>query len=381
MSILALTPSPEALVPLRRELPDHDFIVEPHTHDALARVRDSDVTLILLDEAFAGGAALDLLPRLVTGGVPVVVLARAPSAHVILDAMERGAHDVLRFPPDASRVRALVDAYSVMADWNEPSASMAEAADDSMLCRGRGMVEVLKTVSQVAPTPATVLIRGESGTGKELIAQSIHERSKRSGLFVPINCAALPENLLESELFGHEKGAFTGAEMRKIGRFERAEGGTLFLDEIGDMPVALQAKILRALQAKEIERVGGNATIRVNTRVIAATHANLESLIVAGRFRSDLYYRLNVVTLIIPPLRVRGPETIRLLVTHFVNRAVRAYDRPTRSISPEVFPLLYRHPWPGNVRQLENAAERAVLACEGYTLLPRHLPPEVQDPA
>jgi transcriptional regulator with PAS, ATPase and Fis domain len=239
---------------------------------------------------------------------------------------------------------------------------------------------VFKTIAKAAGSDATVLVLGESGTGKEMVARVLHSRSHRAkGHFVAINCAAIPENLLESELFGHEKGAFTGAIGRRIGRFERASGGTLFLDEIGDMSLALQSKILRAIQEREIERVGGTATVGIDVRIVAATNRNLLEAVHEGRFREDLFYRLAVVTVNLPPLRERGTD-LELLASHLVARYAREHKRPVRAISEEVFSVLHRHPWPGNVRQLRNAMERAVVMSQGEVLLPEHLPADVAQP-
>jgi transcriptional regulator with PAS, ATPase and Fis domain len=236
-------------------------------------------------------------------------------------------------------------------------------------------------VGRVAASPATVLILGESGTGKELVAKAIHRNSGRAaGPFVAINCAAIPENLLESELFGHEKGAFTGAIGRRIGRFERASGGTLFLDEIGDMSLALQSKILRALQEREIERVGGSSAVPIDVRIVAATNRDLQAAVAEGRFREDLFYRLAVVSLTLPPLRERGAD-LDLLASHFVAHYAREHARPVRAVAEEVFAALRSHPWPGNVRQLRNAMERAVVMSDGEVLLPQHLPPDILHPS
>jgi transcriptional regulator with PAS, ATPase and Fis domain len=247
------------------------------------------------------------------------------------------------------------------------------AADDELVGSSPALLEAFKTVGRIGPSPATVLVTGESGTGKELVARAIHRVSPRAaGPFVAVNCAAIPEDLLESELFGHERGAFTGAVARKVGRFERAHGGTLFLDEIGDMSLVLQAKILRALQEREIERVGGEERIPLDVRVVAATHRDLAALIAEGEFREDLFYRLAVVRLHLPPLRER-PGDVRALVLHYAARFARAYGRPLRAVSDEALARLEAHPWPGNVRELRNAVERAVLLATGDVLLPAHL--------
>ena len=237
---------------------------------------------------------------------------------------------------------------------------------------------VYEQVSQVARTDTTVLIRGESGTGKELIAQAIHYNSLRAKRpFIKVSCAALPESLIESELFGYERGAFTGAQATRKGRFELAEGGTLFLDEIGELSLATQIKLLRVIQAREFERLGGTKTIRANVRLITATHKDVESAIRGGSFREDLYYRLNVFAIFLPPLRERKPD-ILLLADHFVEKASLAHGRHIKRISTPAIDMLMSHHWPGNVRELENAIERAVVMCDGQVVHAHHLPPTLQ---
>jgi Nif-specific regulatory protein len=240
------------------------------------------------------------------------------------------------------------------------------------------MRDVYEQIAQVAPSGATVLVRGESGTGKELVAHAIHYNSPRSSKpFVKVNCAALPESLIESELFGHEKGAFTGAVARKRGRFELAEGGTLFLDEIGDLSPAMQVKLLRALQEREFERVGGTETIKVNVRLITATNVDLEQAVSDGRFRSDLYYRLNVFSIYLPPLRERKTD-ILLLADHFLEKYGRQNGKRIKRISTPAIDMLMSYHWPGNVRELENVVERATLVCEGNVIHGYQLPPTLQ---
>jgi two-component system, NtrC family, response regulator AtoC len=242
------------------------------------------------------------------------------------------------------------------------------------------MLEVFKTVARVAPTRSTVLVQGESGTGKELIARAIHYNSDRAqGAFVTVDCGALPETLLESELFGHERGAFTGATALKRGLFEVGRGGTCFLDEIGDISPAVQSRLLRVLQEHEVKRVGGTEPIKVDVRVIAATNKNLEALVKAHRFREDLFYRLSVVTLHLPPLRERVDD-IPLLADFFLRKYAREAGQPVERIAPEAMALLCAHPWPGNVRELEHAIERAVILTRNPTLLPQDLPPDFQAP-
>jgi DNA-binding NtrC family response regulator len=235
------------------------------------------------------------------------------------------------------------------------------------------MREVFKAIGLASATDAAVLIVGESGTGKELVAEALHRHSRRAaGPFVRVNCGALPEGLIESELFGHERGAFTDADRQRPGRFERAEGGTIFLDEIGELPLSAQAKILRVLQQREFERVGGTETLRSDARVISATHRDLPAEVAAGRFREDLYYRLNVARIVIPPLRDR-PEDIPALAEHILRRVERRHGWRALSISPEALAAIRERPWPGNVRQLENALARAAIAARGRAILPEHL--------
>ena len=240
------------------------------------------------------------------------------------------------------------------------------------------MRQIFEQVAQVAGTNTTVLVRGESGTGKELIAHAIHYSSLRAKKpFIKVSCAALPESLIESELFGHEKGAFTGAEARKKGRFELAEGGTLFLDEIGDVNPSTQVKLLRVLQEREFERVGGTETIKANVRLLAATNKDLERAMNTGAFREDLYYRLNVFTIFVPPLRERKADLL-MLADHFLEKFAREHKRSIRRISTPAIDMLASYHWPGNVRELENTLERAVLMCDGEVIHGHHLPPSLQ---
>ena len=270
--------------------------------------------------------------------------------------------------------------------FRQPSATLrpvrpTPAADDALtsaIGQSPRMQAALKVARQVANSTATVLIQGESGTGKELLARIVHQHSSRAREpFVAVNCAAIPETLLETELFGHEKGAFTGAASRRVGRFERANGGTLFLDEVGDMSPAMQAKILRVLQEEEIERVGGERPIHVDVRIVAATNRDLAVEVEAGRFREDLFYRLAVVVMHLPPLRERGDD-VELLARHFLEHFARKHGRPVHEMSDGALDLLRSHAWPGNIRQLRNVIERALLVSEGGVLLPEHLPPEVR---
>jgi DNA-binding NtrC family response regulator len=301
----------------------------------------------------------------------LVLAAATPSLRMALAAPALGAAELLTLPLRAEEIARVLRAGERSADA-VPLPEVPEG-DDEVVGSSPALVEVFKTVGRVGPSDATVLVTGESGTGKELVARAVHRVSTRAGgPFVAVNCAAIPEDLLESELFGHEKGAFTGAVARKIGRFERAGGGTLFLDEIGDMSLVLQAKILRAVQEREIERLGGEERIPLDVRVVTATHRDLPALIASGDFREDLYYRLAVVRLHLPPLRER-PGDLRPLALYYAARFARAYGRPVRAMSEGALERLATHRWPGNIRELRNALERAVLIAPGEVILDEHV--------
>lgn len=312
--------------------------------------------------------------------VPVILITAGGTSDTAIEAMKLGAFDYLLKPLDFGRVRSLVRrAFEIRRLMREPVSVDPEvgaipAGHDAIVGRGPAMQEVYKAIGRVAPQTVTVLVRGESGTGKELVGRAIYQHSNRcDGPFLAVNCAAIPETLLESELFGHEKGAFTGADRRHIGKFEQCSGGTLLLDEIGDMPLLLQGKILRVLQDQQFERVGGNQTIRTDVRIIASTNRDLEQMVAAGAFRSDLYYRLNVYTITLPPLG-RRPEDLPLLVDHFLVRANRELGKDIRSIAPEAMDLLRAYAWPGNVRQLQSVLKQAVLRTAGPVLVADYLP-------
>jgi DNA-binding NtrC family response regulator len=374
MAVLALTGSPAALAQLSAEFGESEFCIETRPSFGVVRAQETHWSVVLIDADFADAGSLDIIERLAGTGQAVALMTRAPSLRLTLDAMDRGARDVLSLPLDAAKLRDLVVRCRKIAVRAPNVERVAVETADAMIGESARMLDAFKAVARVARSNATVLIRGESGTGKELIARTVHERSARSAQpFVAVNCAAIPESLLESELFGHEKGAFTGAIARRVGRFERANGGTIFLDEIGDMSLPLQAKILRVLQEREIERVGSSASVAVDVRLVAATHRDLEQDVKAGRFREDLYYRLAVVSLHLPPLRERGDD-LRLLAEHYLAHYAREYRRPVHTISAEALALLRAHHWPGNVRQLRNVIESAVLQVDGGVLLPSHLP-------
>jgi DNA-binding NtrC family response regulator len=340
------------------------------------------VAPVLADEADAELSAwAETLARL-SSRPRLIALASAPSVGLALRVSRLCAGELLAIPVDRERARLLLRRLMSAADERPvalPEVSPEMAGTHQMVAQSPAMLAVAATIARVAPSTATVLILGASGTGKELVARAIHQNGPRAtGPFVPVNCAAIPENLLESELFGHEKGSFTGAVARRIGRFERAAGGTLFLDEIGDMSLVLQSKILRAVQEREIERVGDQELIPVDVRLIAATHHDLREAIAQGRFREDLYYRLAVVTLRLPPLSERGNDLV-LLVAHFIREFGERYGRPVRGITDRALERLQRHDWLGNVRELRSVIERAVLITTDDTLRSEHLPDEWGD--
>jgi DNA-binding NtrC family response regulator len=349
-----------------------------HTQaEGLRLLAGGEWDVILLDADFCG-AGLELLTRLRSDrSTPVVMLSGRPSLDLTLEAIERGAYDVLSKPPAPGRLREILSATHGSRGVRPLPAT---ASQDAVIGSSPEMLGIFKAIARAAASDATVLILGESGTGKEMVARVLHARSVRSrGPFVAINCAAIPENLLESELFGHEKGAFTGAIGRRIGRFERANGGTLFLDEIGDMSFALQSKVLRALQEREIERVGSCSPVPIDVRIVAATNRDLSREVREEKFREDLFYRLAVVTLKLPPLRTRGMD-LEFLVEHFVATYSTDHGRSISGIAEATMEALRSHPWPGNVRQLRNAIERAVVMSTGDVLLPHHLPSEILNP-
>jgi DNA-binding NtrC family response regulator len=315
------------------------------------------------------------------GGPRLVVAAHRPSMGLVLRAEKLGVLDLLSLPVRRDDfLRALQRILSAAAEVPVPLRDVDPdiVGQYALVGQSPAMLEVYKLMARVAASTATVVVQGESGTGKEVVARAIHLNGpKASGPFVAVNCAAIPENLLESELFGHEKGAFTGAIARKMGRFEQAAGGTLFLDEIVDMSLALQAKILRAVQEREIERVGGGETIPVEVRLIAATNRDLKEAIAQGRFREDLYYRLAVITIRLPKLAERGDDLV-LLTAYFVRHFAERYGKRISAISDRALDLLRNHAWVGNVRELRNVIERAVIVAAGDTLRVEHLPDELR---
>jgi two-component system, NtrC family, response regulator HydG len=348
---------------------------------AIRLVRERAYDLVLMDVRMLKVSGLEALAAIkaINPAIPVVIMTAFSSVETAVAALKQGAHDYLTKPLDFDKLRVTLErAMEHTRLKAENRALRAELAGrferGRIIGRSPAMQRLLDTVAQVAPSEATVLISGESGTGKEVVAGLLHANSARSeGPFVSLNCAAITESLMESELFGHEKGAFTGAERRREGRFQQADGGTLFLDEVSEMPLSMQAKLLRVLQEREFTRVGGDTLLRVDVRVIAATNTQLPDRIAAGRFREDLYYRLNVVALHLPPLRDRR-EDIPLLAQHFLEMFAAKNRKPVKGFSPQAMERLIRRDWPGNVRELMNAVERAVVLARGDYLADEDLP-------
>jgi two-component system nitrogen regulation response regulator GlnG len=337
--------------------------------EALRMIKSSDYDLAILDIKMPGLSGLELLDRVreLKSDLLVVIMTAEASMKNAVEAMKRGAYDYLTKPFDLDVIDAIIEKVDRAREMTSQVTFLKEELKDryqlekTIIGNSPAMREIYKTIGKVAPSDVTVLIQGESGTGKELIARAIHFNSKRLGKpFIALNCAAIPKDLLESELFGFEKGAFTGATERKLGKFEQANGGTIFLDEIGDMPIDLQSKILRVLQEKEVTRTGGNQNIAVDVRIVAATNQDLEESVRRKEFREDLFYRLNVIPLQLVPLRERK-EDIPLLVEYFLAKICTELESPPKRCSPEALRLLSGYGWPGNVRELENTLKRAVI--------------------
>src|ERR1044071_6134828 len=337
---------------------------------ALRFARENQFDLVLTDYKMTGMDGLTLLGELLKldPSIIVVMMTAHGSVDSVKEALRGGAFDYLEKPIDRSQLLKIV----------ENALGRLNSIDDEIIGESEEMQRVKKMILKVAGSMSTVLIRGESGVGKERVARAIHKASPRAGeIFQAVNCAAINENLLESELFGHEKGSFTGAHVQKKGQFEIADKGTLFLDEIGDLNISMQAKILRALQEKEVMRVGGSKPIKVNVRVIAATNRDLEAMVKDSRFREDLYYRLNIIPIVIPPLRNRRDD-IPTLVDFFIAKHSAGAQRSIRGLTASARNLIMSYSWPGNVRQLESAIERAILLCEGSEVDVEDLPVEIR---
>jgi Nif-specific regulatory protein len=351
----------------------HEVDEASNGNAAIERLHDSYFDVVLSDLKMGGSDGLDVLrtTRALHPTTAVILMTAFGSVTTAVEAMKAGAFDYVQKPFEIEEMEVKIEkALEVKRLKHELDYLRHTQQDiyefDRIVGSSEALQRVLDMVKKVAKSNTTVLIRGETGTGKELIAGAIHHNSLRTSRnFVKVNCAALQENLLESELFGHEKGAFTGADKQRIGRFEQADGGTLFLDEIGDMSPSTQAKILRVLQEHEFERLGGTRTLRVDVRLIAATNRDLSSMVQAGRFRDDLYYRLNVVSIEMPPLRERKDDIVPL-ANFFIRRFAGELKKKTEGIEPDAQKLLMRYNWPGNIRELENTIERAMLLAEGH---------------
>ncbi len=373
--------------------PAHRVEVASTGAQAIANLRAQLPDVILLDLRLPDQSGLDVFQQIrrIDARIPVIFVTVAKGAETAIEAMKQGAYDYLFKPIGLSQLRRVVgEAIEVARRMREPARLVdtpddSEVSGDSILGSCPAMQEVYKAIGRVASQDVPVLINGESGTGKELVARAIYQHGSRAKEpFLALNCAAIPENLLESELFGHEKGSFTGADRRRIGKFEQCNCGTIFLDEVGDMPPALQAKILRVLQEQAFERVGGNETIRTNVRIIAATHRDLKSASEDGRFRLDLYYRLSVITINLPSLRDRG-EDLPMLVRYYVRRFGREMGREIADVAPAAIDRLRDYGWPGNIRELQNVLRQALLrhtakCCSQSFCLSSRVPGQRQEP-
>ena len=383
--LLLIDDDPESLPDKVRHLfpaPAHRVETAYTGSEGLKCIAAAPPDVILLDLRLPDQSGLEVLNqiRAIDARIPIVFVTLSRSADSAIEAMRQGAYDYLLKPLDVQKLdRVISEALKVARLMREPAVVAGTPPDDDM--QGEAIVgccpamcEVYKAIGRVAAQDVPVLITGESGTGKELIARAVYQHGPRAKApFLAPNCAAIPENLLESELFGHEKGAFTGADRRRIGKFEQCNGGTLFLDEIGDMPPATQAKMLRVLQEQAFERVGGNETIRTDVRIIAATHRDLKAWSEEGKFRPDLYYRLGVFTIHLPPLRERDDDLL-MLVQYYLRRFNRELGREVREVTPEGLERLRGYPWPGNVRELQSVLKQALLKASGPVLLPAFLP-------
>jgi DNA-binding NtrC family response regulator len=387
-SILILEDEEENLRSLTRALEKVGYEVHPfqRPEEGMAYFKTHDsVDLVLTDLRMPGMDGMEVLRQVKQSenSVGVLLITAFGSVESAVQAMKVGADDYLAKPVDLyelrRRVQALVEKRRLKVEVDELKARLDERFGfENIVGNSDPMREVFQQIRMVAPTRATVFIQGESGTGKELIANAIHQNSERKrNRFLPINCAAIPANLIESELFGHEKGSFTGADKAHAGKFEQANGGTLFLDEIGELSLDLQAKLLRVLEERVVTRVGGTQPIPVDVRFITATHRDLTKMVQEGKFREDLFYRLKVVEIVIPPLRERLDD-IPLLAHSFMAHFNREHGKTISSIHPEVLRALGNYSWPGNVRELKNVVERMVIFGTGEELLPRHLPPELK---
>jgi DNA-binding NtrC family response regulator len=366
-SLLVIDDEPNILTTVRRALELEGYSVEVAGSAALGleKLGAHDIDLVLLDVMMPGESGLEVLPKIREQHpeVAVVMMSGNATIETAVQATKLGARDFIEKPLSSDKLLLTVGNTLELARFTRESAKQRARAraEFAMVGKSPGMRGIFDKIAKTAPSQGRVLITGENGTGKELVARAIHDHSRRAdGPFVKLNCAAIPSELIESELFGHEKGSFTGALQQRRGKFELADGGTLFLDEIGDMNPSAQAKVLRVLQEGELERVGGSETLKVDVRVIAATNKDLQAEIAAGRFREDLFYRLAVVPIELPPLRTRR-EDVPGLVEHFLEQVCESNDRRTKRVVAGAMTLLMQHDWPGNVRELKNVVERLVI--------------------
>jgi two-component system, NtrC family, response regulator AtoC len=386
-AILAVDDDPQMQFFLKEALERQHYAVtvKGTAEDALSALKGSKFDLILMDVRLPGMSGLDAVHEIqkLDYRTPIIVMTAHGTRDTALEAVRHGAYDYFTKPFKLDEmeiiIRRALEKKRLMGEVERLREQLASAGRRGRIVgSSRAMEEVLRLIDRVGPTDSTVLILGESGTGKELIAEAVHENSTRDAKpFVKLNCAAIPEALLESELFGHEKGSFTGAVGRKLGKFEQADGGTLLLGEIGDMTLATQAKILRALQEREFQRVGGTQTIKVNVRILASTNKDLERAVKEGTFRDDLYFRLNVVTINVPPLRERREE-VPELADHFLAEANTRLNRSITRLAPDTLAALMEYGWPGNVRELRNMIERAVVVNDGDVLTLSSFPPPIR---
>ena len=381
--LLLIDDEPRVRASLKMVLePLYDIAQASDGPEGLDIFRKEGPDLVLLDIVLPGTDGLAVLQMLRTErkSTPVVMLTGTKSVKTAVDAMKLGAADYLSKPFDVDELRIVIDRALNSSELEQEVTQLRAQvvkryAFHNLIGKSQGMQEIYAKIEQVADSRTTVLITGESGTGKELVAKALHyNSSRRERPFVALNCAALPETLIESELFGHEKGSFTDATARRVGQFELANTGTLFLDEIGDLSPITQAKLLRVIQEREFTRIGGVQPIKVDVRIVAATNKNLDDLVRKGLFREDLYYRINVISLYLPPLRERT-EDIPLIANHFLEKRLEEAQRPPIEFGKEALELLTRYPWPGNVRELENFIEQAFIWSQHATeITPEHLP-------
>jgi len=388
--VLIIDDEPNVLYSLETalEVGDWEVVTAPTGRGGVAAVPDEQPDVVLLDVRLpdlGGLEAFDLI-RAADPRLPVVIMTAFTSTGTAIEAMKRGAFEYLLKPVDLGQLQDVLGRAAAQRRMQAVPAvlggdAVGDADTDQVVGRSPAIQEVYKAIGRLAPQDVTVLIVGESGTGKELVARALYQHSKRANKpFVAINCAAIPEALLESELFGHERGAFTGADRQRLGKFEQADGGTLFLDEIGDMTPATQAKVLRLLQEQRFERVGGNRVIAADVRVIAATNCDLDAMVAAGTFRQDLLYRLNGFVVPLPPLRNR-PDDVPLLADYFIRLSNPRLGKQVRAVAPDALDLIARHPWPGNVRELQNVIRYAVIQAVGDTVTTDCLPTSIRGAA